>query len=93
MGKVDKHGLKITGLKAASGRTCACSPYETGYYEVFYDRESGKVWSLYRYSTGFNCHVENRQAHVLSVCQTKKHLTMQEIADCIAEEVKRDVSL
>ena len=85
MAKINRHGLKITGLKTASGKTCACSPYEAGYYEVFYNLDNGSVWTVYRYSSGFNCRAEESRENVIRVCSTREHLTMQEIADRIAD--------
>lgn len=74
---VNTHGLKIKGLRAASGATINWK--HGGHTQVNYDTETGEMlthdhesdysWSAYHSSS------------VILVCNTKRHMTMQELAD------------
>lgn len=80
--KIDKHGLKIVGLKKASGNTM--NNYQAGCYdEIFYDKSTGEVWTKYQCSLGFNSWTEYHDENIIKLCNTTEHLTMQEIADLI----------
>ena len=80
--KVNTYGLKMKGLKKASGETCTC---RQGYVQISYDRSDGEVIATYHADT--NTWNEFRSADILTVCGTDLHMTMQEIADVIAREV------
>ena len=88
MAKVDTHGLKMTGLKEASGETVDWDPRSGGYTEVFYDRNTGEVWTVDQVSLGHNSWTEYHDPAVIKIAETEQHMTMQEIADRIAEEVR-----
>ena len=81
--KVDLHGRKIIGLKAASGKTDDYGYYSGYYNEVFYNRDTGKVWTIFQYSFGFNTWSEYHDPAIIKICNTAMHMTMQEIADAI----------
>lgn len=80
--KINKHGLKMVGLKKASGETQSYRD-AAAYDEVFYDMETGEVWTRYQYSIGRNSWTEYRDRSVVKVCNTSSHMTMQQIADAI----------
>lgn len=88
MGKVNTHGLKIKGLKAASGETGGWAPRSGGYTEVFYDRSTGEVWTVNQISLGHNSWTRYHDPDIIKVCETERHLTMQDLADRIAEAVE-----
>ena len=85
--KVNCYGLEIKGLRAAAGyitnlgRECA-----GGYYEIFYDRADGQIWTVY------NISAEERRTYpspkIISVCTTRKHMTMQQIVDKLRERLE-----
>lgn len=89
MKKLNTHGLKMVGLKKASGNTCNYGYYSGKYDEIFYDRSSGEVWTVYQYSLGQNSWTEHHDPDIIKICNASDHMTMQEIADAIAETIER----
>lgn len=81
--KIDKHGLNIKGIKKASGATQDYGYYSGSYDELFYDRSSGEVWTVYQYSLGQNSWTEYHDPSIIKLGNTSEHMTMQEIADLI----------
>lgn len=71
---IDKHGLKIHGLRSVSATTEDIG--DTGkYHAIYYDVLTGQLWAKYMghdYGNG-----------IITVCRTSQHLTMQELADMI----------
>lgn len=85
MAKVNKHGMKMVGLKKASGSTEDYDWYDGRFHEIFYDKKTGEVWAKFQYSDSWTVyHDEN----IVKICNTTKHLTMQRIADLIYINVK-----
>ena len=85
--KINTHGLTIKGIKKASGETCDYGYYSGEYVEIFYDRSTGEVWTKYQYSLGHNWWTQYDDPDIIKVCSTSQHLTMQQIADLIAERL------
>lgn len=81
---INKHGLKMIGLKAVSGATSNYDHYSGQYDEIFYDRATGKIWTVYQYSLGQNSWTRYDDTNVIKICNASAHMTMQEIADAIA---------
>lgn len=85
MKKVNKHGLKMRGLKSASGDT---KSYGRGcYIQISYNTRTGEVLTDYHCSIGGNSWTEYRDGDITTICNTGRHMTMQEIADAIAQEI------
>lgn len=81
--QIEKHGLKITGLRKVSGATCNWD--NRGLHEeIAYDTATGECWS--RTMIGNNWTVYD-DPDVIVVCNATRHMTMQQIADRIAEAV------
>ena len=80
---INKHGLNITGLKKASGATYNYGAYSPEYVEVFYDTDTGEVWTVYQYSLGLNTWTEYHDPAVIKIGNYQRHATMQELADDI----------
>ena len=93
MASINKHGLKMTGLKVASGKTYDYGYYSPEYWEIFYDRSTGEVWANYQYSLGHNSWTVYHDPDIIKVGNACTHWTMQEIADRIYEAVTRADSL
>lgn len=83
---INKHGLTIKGLRKASGDTGVCPG--SSYSQIFYDLADGQVWERYNYTS--NNWTTYHSNTIIAVCSTRKHMTMQEIADAVAEAVARD---
>ena len=77
---LNTHGLKIKGIKAASGETL--NWYDTGWHtQISYDTESGEVYTSLHLGDSWTQWDDDT---VITVCHTTRHMTMQEIADAIA---------
>lgn len=88
MSKVNYHGLTIKGLRKASGSAVNWAPRSGGYDEIFYDLSTGDVWTVAQVSLGCNSWTEYRDGNVIKICNTSRHMTMQEISDAIYEAVR-----
>ncbi|MFR2204088.1 MAG: hypothetical protein ACLS6Q_09775 [Christensenellaceae bacterium] len=86
MKKINTHGLKMVGLKKASGSTVNYT--DAGWYdEVFYDMGTGEVWTVFQCSLGCNFETVYHDKDIIKICNTDRHMTMQQIADRIAEKI------
>lgn len=85
MKKVNTHGLKMVGLKMASGNTGCTTP--NAYDELFYNRSTGEVWTVFQCSIGHNSWTVYHDPSIIKIGETSEHMTMQEIADLIAEHI------
>lgn len=88
MGKINKHGLKMRGLKAASGETRNYGYYSGHYVQISYDTDTGDVLTDYHYSLGQNSWTRYHDPAIITVEATADHMTMQAIADAIAKAVE-----
>lgn len=84
---INTHGLKMIGLKKASGSTANYGAYSPAYDEIFYDTKTGEVWTVYQCSIGHNSWTVYDDPNVIKICNASCHMTMQEIADAIAEQL------
>ena len=82
MAKVNTHGFKMIGLKKASGMTTSWS----GYTQISYNRETGEIYCNDHDS--LNSWSEYHDHNIFTVAKASSHMTMQEIADAIAEAVE-----
>ena len=87
MAKVNTHGLKIVGLRKASGNTENYGYYSGLYQEIFYDKATGEVWTIMQISLGQNSWTVYHDPEVVKICNASNHMTMQEIADAIYNAV------
>ena len=81
---INKHGLKINGLKKASGDTVDWG-YTGWHTQICYDTDTGDIY------THDHCGQSWTRYHdpeVITVCHTTKHMTMQDIADAIFRAVQ-----
>lgn len=81
--KVNTYGIKMRGLKKASGCTDNYGPYSGSYVELFYDKSNGDVWGVFQHSLGQNSWTVYHSPDIVKVCNTYNHMTMQQIADSI----------
>jgi len=87
MEKLNLHGLTIKGLKKASSETEDYGSYSGRYNEIFYDRATGEVWTVFQYSLQQNFWTEYHDPDIIKIGNTTSHLTMQQLADMIAEKI------
>lgn len=83
MMKIDTHGVKMTGLKAAAHETHSAQPYGP-YIQISYDPDTGKVMTEYHISVN---NWTNYLPGIVHVTNAKSPMTMQEIADAVASAV------
>lgn len=86
--KLNTYGMKIKGLKKASGETRNYGDYSDRYDEVFYNMESGEVWTVYQVSLGGNSWTEYHDPNIIKICNAYHHMTMQQLADAIVDRVR-----
>jgi len=87
MKQIDTHGLKIVGLEEASKNTENYGRGSAKYDEIFYDMETGEVWTRFQCSLGNNSWTVYHDPAVIKVGETSRHLSMQRIADLIYDAV------
>ncbi len=93
---INKHGLRMNGLKAVAGNTKAfAKDYDpsTSHYDIYYDLKTGEVTSKlictrdeYRAWMNKRGHVDHVDPELMKVASVNYPLTMQEIADMIYDE-------
>ena len=82
MKRINTYNLIMKGLRKASGETQSYRD-AASYDEIFYDRETGEVWTRFQHSLGFNSWTEYHNPAVVKICNTRRHMTMQAISDAI----------
>lgn len=87
MKKINKHGLKIRNLKKVSGET---SKDSVGYTQISYDMATGELFADWHYGSSSNSWTEYHDADVITVCNTRRHMTMQDIADEVSRKVNEE---
>ena len=86
--KINTYGLKIKGLRKVSGDTKNYGFYSGKYVEIFYNRDTGELWSVYQFSLGQNSWTEYHDNAIIKVCNATEHMTMQEIVDRIHNQLR-----
>lgn len=88
--KTNTHGLKMTGLRKASGETKDLQgSYGAGYIQVSYDTNSGEIITNYHYDLGQNSWTRYPDSCIRNIGNISSPATMQHIADMIFEELQR----
>ena len=86
MSKINMHNLPLRGIRKASGNTINYTD-PAKYDEIFYNRRTGEVWTVYQYDLAHNWWTEYHDPDIIKIGETSRHLTMQEIADLIYEKM------
>ncbi|MGN0968113.1 MAG: hypothetical protein ACI4O3_02495 [Oscillospiraceae bacterium] len=84
---INKYGIKMTGLKKASGNTVNWSLHSGGYTEIFYDRSTGEIWTKDQISIGQNSWTVYHDPDVIKICNTSRHMTMQQLSDAVRDKL------
>lgn len=77
---INKHGMKMTGLKQASENTINYR-YPDYYDHIYYNTETGKVWTVFVKDP--KTHIRYNEPEIMYVGAVKQHMTPQEIADMV----------
>lgn len=85
--KIDTHGLKMVGLRKASGFTENFNFASGRYVQVNYNKATGEVLTTSHVSRSDNSHKEYDDENIILVCFTRHHIKMQMLADLIAAKV------
>jgi hypothetical protein len=83
---VDTHGLKMVGLEKASKETVGIDWRSGCYVQISYDRGDGEIMTNFHVSE--NDWTKYHSKSIITVCNARRHVTMQQIADTIYENVK-----
>lgn len=83
--QVNTHGLKFQGLRKCCGSMGELNPYDSLFYELFYDRVTGEVWTILQIGQSWT---EYRDRDIVKVGNYCCHLTMQEIVDEVRATLK-----
>ena len=86
--KTNTYGLTMRGLRKAAGATKGLTGYYNGHYvQISYDTSNGEILTNYHYSLGQNSWTQYHGSDIITVCNASNPMTMQQIADAIAEAV------
>lgn len=85
--KVNTYGLKMLGLRKASGETKGLTGCIGYYIQISYDTESGNILTVDHYSLGQNSCTQYHSNNITRICNASSPMTMQEIADEIAKHM------
>lgn len=84
---INKHNLPMHGLRKAAGDTRNSLPARNCYMQISYDRDDGAILSDFHCSLGGNSWTQYHDASIITACTTSKPMTMQQIADAIADAI------
>lgn len=82
--KINKHGIKMTNLRAISGATVN-NP--NGYSQISYDLSTGELLEAWHVGDYLTSWTQYRELSVIHVCNTRRHMTMQQLADAVRDAV------
>ena len=85
MTKVNTHGMKMHGLKVAAGVTRDAYPYSGHYVQISYDTNTGYIYA--HWNVDVNSWMQYDNPAIFTAVRATRHMTMQQIADAIAEAV------
>lgn len=80
MKKVNTYGIKMLNLRKVSGATVN-NPM--GYSQISYDTVTGELMERWHVGNPMTSWTQYHDASVITVTNTSKHMTMQQIADAV----------
>lgn len=84
---INTHGLKMVGLRNAAGETHDINSGRGHYVQVSYDRATGSVITNHHVDIGRGSMTQYENPSIITICNASCKMTMQQIADTIAERV------
>lgn len=89
--KIDTHGYKLVNLRKVSGETVN-NPL--GYSQISYDTKTGELFENWHHGTPQTSWSQYHDPDVITVANTSKHMTMQQIADAVRDAmVQREMEV
>lgn len=82
--KLNKHGIKMVNVREISGATVNDPK---GYSQISYDLETGELFEVWHPGNSDQEWSEYHDENVIHICNTRRHMTMQEIADAVYREL------
>ena len=86
---LNTHGIKIRNIRKVSGETCTCY---RGYVQISYDRATGELLSDYHYNGPVESWTEYNDPDVITICNTRRHMTMQQLADAVLDRLAEEAA-
>lgn len=87
---INRYGKRLKYLRQVSRDTKDWGYYSPEYCEVFYDKKTDELFTVYHYSIGCNEWTEFHNPDVIRVVVAHRHYSMQEIADMVDECLNPD---
>lgn len=85
---MNTYRMTMRGLRKAAGETKGLRGYYGGgYVQISYDTGTGDVLTDYHYSIGNSWWTQYHDQAIITVCNARRQMTMQQIADAIARAV------
>lgn len=89
---LNKHGLKMCGLKRVAADSKSLNGYYSGrYLQLNYDKSTGEVFTNFHYNLGQNSWSVYHDPNVVVIGNISSPHTMQQIADLIFEIINSKV--
>ncbi len=85
--KVNKHGLKIKGLKKCAGECVNWSASSGCESQIFYNMKTGEIWQVTQIGDSWT---KYKDPGIVLVATTSKHATMQQLADWVKSAVEQE---
>lgn len=82
---VDKHGLKMTGIKEVAGATKGIEGLRGYHIDIYYNVKTGRVWGVGQIGNSFKRYDDEDIAYVGMV---RVSVSMQSIADLVYWNMK-----
>ena len=80
--KINTYGYRLVNLRKVSGETVN-NPL--GYSQISYDTKTGELFENWHHGTSQTSWSQYRDPDVITVANTSKHMTMQQIADAVRD--------
>jgi hypothetical protein len=80
--KINAHGYKLVNLRKVSGETVN-NPL--GYSQISYDTKTGELFENWHHGNPLTSWTQYHDPDVITVANTSKHMTMQQIADAVRD--------
>lgn len=81
---LNTYGIKMVNLKKTSGATINS---RNGYSQISYDKATGELIEAWHVGSPMNSWTEYHDRDVIHVCNTSRHMTMQQLADAVYRAV------